>query len=144
MKLARSSLAPIALMIGAKLPYSVVQKVLPQDVDPFSSLVLTYSVCALFALSLWILTRKGRPFSQELAHLNWGVPVLGACLVMMDLATMAMFRAGWDLSVGMLVLFVLLGIVLAGVGALFYGEKVSPKRIGGLIFSCAGVILVTL
>ena len=36
--------APVLLMVGAKVPYSVIQKLTPPEVDAFSSLCLTYGV----------------------------------------------------------------------------------------------------
>lgn len=60
----------------------------------------------------------------------------------MDVATLAMFRVGWDLSVGMLVLFVVLGCVLALVGSLFYGERLTARRLAGILLSVVGVVLV--
>ncbi len=144
-----ASIAPILLMIGAKVPYTVVQKLTPEEVDPFSSLCLTYAVCLAGALLLFLLTTaKGgagqRSLRKEWSKLNWCAPVFGACLLSMDVATMAMFRVGWDLSVGMLVLFVVLGCVLALVGRFFYGERLSGRRVGGIALSIVGVVLVSL
>lgn len=41
---------PVVLMIGTKLPESILQKLLPGAVDPFASLALTYFVCVVYSL----------------------------------------------------------------------------------------------
>lgn len=42
----------------------------------------------------------------------------------------------------MLVLFVVLGCVLALVGSLFYGERLTARRLAGILLSVVGVVLV--
>lgn len=139
--------APVPLMVGAKVPYSVIQKLTPPEVDAFSSLCLTYGVCTACAVVFFFLTQRGaggsgRTLRGEWSKATWTAPVFGACLLCMDVATLAMFRVGWDLSVGMLVLFVVLGCVLALVGSLFYGERLTARRLAGILLSVVGVVLV--
>ena len=86
--------APVLLMVGAKVPYSVIQKLTPPEVDAFSSLCLTYGVCTACAVALFFLTRRGaggsgRTLRGEWSKATWTAPVFGACLLCMDVATLA-------------------------------------------------------
>ncbi len=55
-----------------------------------------------------------------------------------------MFRVGWDLSVGILLAYVILAVVLVLVGRVFYKETLTPKRVIGILISLVGVVLVGL
>ena len=61
----------------------------------------------------------------------------------MDVTVLLMFRMGWNLSVGSVLLYVLLAIALVIVGAVFYKEKVTLKRLVGIIMCIVGVILIS-
>ena len=79
----------------------------------------------------------------ELKKINWTAPALGIFLVCMDVSVLLMFRMGWNLSVGSVLLYVLLAIALVIVGAVFYKEKVTLKRLVGIIMCIVGVILIS-
>ena len=79
----------------------------------------------------------------ELKKINWTAPALGICLVCMDVSVLLMFRMGWNLSVGSVLLYVLLAIALVIVGGVFYKEKVTLKRLIGISMCLVGVILVS-
>lgn len=136
-------LAPAILMIGSRAPYMIIQKVTPETIDPYVSLCLCYSVCLVVVIGMFFLTKKGQNFIQELKKINWTAPALGICLVCMDASVLLMFRMGWNLSVGSVLLYVLLAIALVIVGGVFYKEKVTLKRLIGISMCLVGVILVS-
>ena len=136
-------LAPAVLMIGSRVPYMIIQKVTTENIDPYISLCLCYSVCLIVVIGMYFLTKKGHKFLPELKKINWTAPVFGICLVCMDVSVLLMFRMGWNLSVGSVLLYVLLAIALVIVGAVFYKEKVTLKRLIGIVMCIAGVILIS-
>lgn len=135
---------PVILMIGSNLAYSITAKVTPADVDTFASVSLTYVVCIVYALLMFFITSSNKNYIKEIKKANWTAPVLGACLVCLEISTILLFRVGWDLSVGLLLAYVLLAIVLVILGRIVYKEKLTVKRIAGIVVSLAGVILVGL
>lgn len=135
---------PIILMILANFAYTLVQKVTPTEVDPFASVSLTYTVCIVYSFVMFFITRKGESYPKALKNVNWTAPALGLCLVTMETSTLLMFRFGWDISVGSIMTYVLLAVVLVFVGALFYKEKITSKRVLGIAICLIGVALVTL
>lgn len=138
-----SYIAPALLMIATRVPYMIIQKLTPTEIDPFVSVCLCYSVCLVVAIFMYIVTRRGQTLRAELKNLNWTAPALGLCLVCMDVSALLMFRVGWNLSVGSVLLYVLLAIALVIVGAVFYREKLSRKRLIGIALCIIGVILIS-
>lgn len=138
-----SYLAPAILMIGSRVPYMIIQKVTPENVDPYVSLCLCYAVCLIVAVVIFIITQKGHNLMLELKKINWTAPALGICLVCMDLSALLMFRVGWNLSVGSVLLYVLLAIALVIVGGVFYKEKITLKRLIGVCVCIIGVLMIS-
>ena len=135
---------PVILMIVANTLYSVTAKVTPTDVDTFASVSLTYRVCIVYALIMFFITSSNKNYFKEIKKANWTAPVLGACLVCLEVSTILLFRVGWELSVGLLLAYVLLAVVLVILGRVVYKEKLTTKRIIGIVISLAGVVLVGL
>ena len=135
---------PVILMIVANTLYSVTAKVTPTDVDTFASVSLTYLVCIVYALIMFFITSSNKNYFKEIKKANWTAPVLGACLVCLEVSTILLFRVGWELSVGLLLAYVLLAVVLVILGRVVYKEKLTTKRIIGIVISLAGVVLVGL
>lgn len=92
---------PVILMIVANTLYSVTAKVTPTDVDTFASVSLTYLVCIVYALIMFFITSSNKNYFKEIKKANWTAPVLGACLVCLEVSTILLFRVGWELSVGL-------------------------------------------
>ncbi|MEG1108241.1 MAG: EamA family transporter [Oscillospiraceae bacterium] len=130
-------------MVATRVPYMIIQKVTPGSIDPFVSLCLCYSVCLAVSAAMFMITGKGQSIRKELKKINWTAPALGLCLVCMDVSALLMFRLGWDLSVGSVLLYVLLAIALVIVGGIFYKEKITPKLIAGIVLCIFGVIMVS-
>lgn len=143
-KLSFAKWIPVILMIVANTLYSVTAKVTPSDVDTFASVSLTYSVCIIYALIMFFITSSNKNYFKEIKKANWTAPALGACLVCLEVSTILLFRVGWELSVGLLLAYVLLAVVLVIVGRLFYKETLTTKRVIGIVISIAGVVLVGL
>lgn len=135
---------PVALMIAANLAYSVTAKVTPADVDTFASVSLTYVVCIVYALLMFFITSSNKNYFKEIKKANWTAPVLGACLVCLEISTILLFRVGWDLSVGLLLAYVLLAVVMVILGRVAYKEKLTKKRLLGIGIALVGVVLVSL
>lgn len=136
-------IAPAVLMVATRVPYMIIQRITPAEVDPFVSVCLCYGVCLAVAIIMFFATRKGENPLAELKRIDWTAPALGLCLVCMDVSALLMFRVGWDLSVGSVLLYVLLAIALVIVGAVFYREKLTAKRAAGVLLCIVGVILIS-
>jgi drug/metabolite transporter (DMT)-like permease len=135
---------PVILMILANAAYSITAKVTPEDIDAFASVSLTYLVCIAYSFVMFFITRKGESNPPALKKTNWTAPALGVVRVMLEVSNLLMYRVGWDLSIGTLIMYVLLAIILVFVGRLFYKEKITLKRLLGIAICIVGVVLIAL
>ena len=56
---------------------------------------------------------------------------------------MRLYRAGWSASVGPIVTYSAVAVLLLLIGALFLGEHLAWKQIAGVVLCLAGITLVT-
>jgi uncharacterized membrane protein len=54
------------------------------------------------------------------------------------------YRAGWNISIGSLVVSVAVAILLIPTGLLFYREHLSAANVTGIVLCLAGLVLVML
>ena len=94
---------PILLVIGSNTVYNICAKSTPAEANSFVSLSITYLVGALLSIGMFFLTSAGKDYFVELKKLNWASVVLGASVVALEFGYIAIYRAGWKVSVGSLV-----------------------------------------
>lgn len=133
---------PIVLIVASIIVYNVCQKSTPQNVNPFSALLITYLTAAILTLigSLFYKTDKG--FLQSFNELNWTSLALGVTIVGLELGYLLAYRAGWNISVGSLVANIILAIMLIPIGILFFKEGFAFSQITGVLFCIVGLILI--
>jgi multidrug transporter EmrE-like cation transporter len=78
----------------------------------------------------------------ELAQLNWTALALGAAVVILDLGYLMIYRAGFDVSLGLLVTQSAAALLLVLVGVAYFAEKLTLVNIGGIALCVIGLWLV--
>ena len=133
---------PILLVIGSNTVYNICAKSTPAEANSFVSLSITYLVGALLYTDMLFLTSAGKDYFVELKKLNWASVVLGASVVALEFGYIAIYRAGWKVSVGSLVANIGLAVILILVGVIFYKELISIKQICGIMLCLGGLLLL--
>ncbi len=67
---------------------------------------------------------------------------LGVAIIGLEFGYLMAYRAGWNVSVGLLVANILLAIMLIPVGVLFYKEGFAISKTIGVIFCIVGLVLL--
>ena len=67
---------PIMLVILSNVVYQICAKSIPDNVNPFASLTITYIVGAIRSTIMFFLTSKRMNLMKELASMNWAPYVL--------------------------------------------------------------------
>ena len=133
---------PIVIIIGTNTLYNLSTKNLPENVNAFASLTVTYVISAIASYVLFLLNGKEKNIITEIGKMNiWSV-VLGLAIVFLEYGFIAMYRAGWKISVGSLVANVSVAIVLLLVGYLFYHENITLKQLLGVLACAFGLYLL--
>ncbi len=115
---------------------------MPDSVNPFAALTVTYLVGAAVSAVLYFVLNKGGNIISEYKNLNWSAWVLGLVIVGLEAGTVYMYKVGWNVSTGQLVHSTILTICLIFVGALLYKEKITPTKLAGIAVCTLGLFLI--
>ncbi len=138
-------LTSIGLMVSCNVVYSLAQKFLPKDVNPFMALVVVYMVAGLFSLLLAFAFKvvNVTEISSTVGKLNWAVVLLGLAIVGIELGYLLAFRAGWKISTASLVTNVAASLLLVPVGLMLLKEQVKLPNLIGLALCVIGLVLTS-
>ncbi|MDR0840152.1 MAG: DMT family transporter [Christensenellaceae bacterium] len=132
---------PILLLILSNVLYQVMAKSVPGEVNAFFMASISYAVCAVITFALFWFT-SDRQFAPNAKLLNWACFVLPVILIGLDLSTIFMYRAGWNLSAGSTVANIALAVALVFLGALFFNEKITLRQVLGVGLCVGGLALI--
>ena len=133
---------PIVLIVVSNIVYNVCQKSTPQNVNPFSAMLVTYLTAAILMVIAAQFYKTDKGFLQSFNDLNWTSIALGVTIVGLELGYLFAYRVGWNISVGSLVANIFLAIMLIPIGILFFNEGFELNQIIGVVFCMVGLILI--
>lgn len=133
---------PAVMVVLSNVFYNISQKSVPENVNAFGSLMVTYLIAAALTFLLFIAT-AGSGSLNELNRLNWTSFVLAVAIVGLETGYIYLYRAGWKVSVASVTCNIALAVVLVFVGVLLYRETISLKQIIGMVLCSLGLFLIT-
>ena len=129
----------ITLVVVACVAYQLAQRSMSAAANPFAMVALVYAlgILACFALA----PLAGRPIGIADVQLlrDWPPWLLGASVVGIEIGYLLVYRAGWSLGASVGITYTLTIVTLAVIGAVFFAEQASPRRVAGLLFALAGL-----
>ena len=134
----------IALTVGSNVLYHIAQKSIPRGAHPLLSVAVRYAVALVVTLLLWPIAPGGSPKIEDLSRLNWATIGVGISIVGVEVGFLLAYRAGWDVSVGSLVVSAAIAVLLVPVGLLMFHERLSAANVAGIGFSVIGLVLMML
>lgn len=135
---------PIALVIISNVIYQICAKSVPQDMNPFASLTITYLVGAAGSAVLFFLLGKNTTLFKEYSKVNWAPFVLGLVIVGLEVGWIYAYKAGWQVSTGFIVQSAFLAVALLLVGLLLYKEPLTWNKIVGVIICLIGLVFINI
>ncbi|MDQ7096434.1 EamA family transporter [Desulfosporosinus sp. PR] len=133
---------PILLIVASNVVYNICQKTTPQNVNPFSALLVTYLTAALLTVLAALFYKTDKGFLDSFSKLNWTSFVLGLAIVGLEAGYLVAYRVGWNLGVGSLVANIILAIVLIPISILFFNEGFTLFQIIGVVLCIVGLVLI--
>lgn len=133
---------PIVLIVASNIVYNLCQKTTPQNVNPFSALLITYLTAATFTVLAGVFYKTDKGFMESFSKLNWTSIVLGVAIVGLEVGYLLAYRAGWNLGVGSLVANIILALLLIPIGILFFNEGFTLFQVLGAVLCIVGLILI--
>ena len=133
---------PIAIIVVSNIFYHVCSKQMPEKVNPFAALTVTYLVGAAVSAVLYFVLNRGGSFIAELKNINWTSWVLGIAIVGLEAGSVYMYKAGWNISTGQLVHSTILAVCLIVIGVIFYKEHITLSKAAGIVICIVGLFFI--
>ncbi|MCQ2534690.1 MAG: DMT family transporter [Clostridia bacterium] len=137
---------PLALVVICNVFYQICAKSVPDTIDPFASLTITYLVGAVISLILYFALSNNTSTSlvNEYKHLNWAPFVLGIVVVGLEAGYIYAFKAGWQVSMAQIVQASFLAVILIFVGYFLYKESLTWNKLCGVAVCLIGLGLINM
>lgn len=133
---------PIALVVLSNTLYQICAKSVPDTIDPFAALTVTYLTAGAFSALLYCISNRSDNLIQEYSHLNWSSFALGLVIVGLEAGMIYAYKAGWMVSTLSIVQSAFLALALIVVGVLLYHEALSWSKALGVIVCLIGLIFI--
>ena len=134
---------PLFLIVGSNIVYQLSSRGAAKGVNPFAALVVAYAIATVASLGLFLATAKGSALATQVRELNWANYALGLAIIGLEGGFLCLYRAGWSASVGPIVTYSAVAVLLLLIGAFFLGEHIGWKQVAGVVLCLAGIALVT-
>lgn len=138
-----NSLYPLLIVIAANTFYNISAKSMPENVDPFAGLVVTYFFAMITSVVFYYLIGSGKNIFFEFQKLNWTSYLLGFSIVALEFGYILVYRAGWPINMASLIANIGLALVLVFIGFLFYQESINANQLVGIFLCVTGILFLS-
>ncbi len=135
---------PLGLVILSNVFYQICAKSVPEAMNPFVALTVTYGVATVLSLLCFFILGKGTELAAEYKKLNWAPFVLGIVIIGLEVGWIYAYQAGWQVSTGFIVEAAILAVFLIFVGYFLYHEPISWKKLLGVAVCLGGLYLINM
>ena len=135
---------PIALVVFSNVVYQICAKSVPDGVNPFAALTVTYFIGIVASTILYFVTTPDGNLIKEYSRLNWTPFVFGIVLVGLEAGWIYAYKAGWQVSTASIVQGSVLAVALIFVGFLLYHEAFTWNKLVGIVICMIGLVFINL
>ena len=135
---------PIALVVLSNIIYHVCAKSVPDGIDPFAAMTVTYAIAAAGSLILFLIFSRGGNIFAEYKKINFASIVLGLVVIGLEVGFIFAYRAGWEVSKAAIVQSSALAVALMIVGRFAFGEVITWNKLVGAAICVVGLVFINL
>ena len=135
---------PIALVVLCNVVYQICAKSVPDGMDPFASLTVTYTVAALACAAMFFAFNRGGNLFAEYKKVNFAPITLGLVVIGLEVGFIFAYRAGWQVSKASVVQSSALAVALVFVGYFVFKEDMTWNKLVGLLICLVGLVVLNL
>ena len=77
---------PLLIIVFANTLYQICAKGIPEQMNTYASMTITYAVATLFSAAAFFVTTKGGNILKEFSHTNWATIVLGIVITGLEVS----------------------------------------------------------
>lgn len=133
---------PLLIIIFSNTLYQICAKGIPQEMNTYASMTVTYGVATVFSALAFFVTTKGGNILKEFACTNWATVVLGIVITGLEVGFIFSYKAGWKVSTLATVSNAALAVLLIFVGFIGYHEAISCNKVLGAAICLAGLYFI--
>lgn len=134
----------IILAIVSNVFYHICQKSIPNQINPFTTLVVTYFTAGIACLvALPFFSGYGSIFTIY-KQIHWASIALGFSIIGLEAGFLLAYRAGWKISLAAGIANAIVAALLVVIGLVFYREQLTLQNIIGIALCLAGLLLIQL
>lgn len=139
-----SQSAPLALLTAVlgTIDYHLAQRQVVPDASPALVLGVAYlvggAICGALLMTIFPIRTNLR------AQLGLPALALGVAVVLIEVGFVWMYRGGWTLATGALVVNILATIALTAVGVVAFGERLHGTTVAGAAICLLGLCVMSL
>lgn len=132
----------IILTILSSVLYHFSQKLIPPNVHPIFSVLVTYAVSMVLCFILLFFMPPENGWLVAFKQLNWATLLLALAIIGLEVGFLLVYRAGWNLGLASVVTNVAAALLLVPVGLLLFREKLSLVNILGILVCLVGLVML--
>lgn len=130
---------PLAIIVFSNIVYQICAKGIPQQMNTYASMTVTYAVATLFSAIMFFVTTRGSNILNEFRFSNWATVILGIVITGLEVGFIYAYKAGWKVSTLATVTNAFLAIGLLVLGFFMYHENISLTKIVGVLICLVGL-----
>ncbi len=133
---------PISLVVISNIIYQICAKSVPEGMNPFASLTITYAVSTVACGILFFVLGNGANLLKEYGKMNWAPAVLGIVIIGLEAGWIYAYKAGWQVNTGFIAQSAFVAVGLLITGYLLFQEPMSWNKIVGTIVCLIGLAFI--
>ena len=133
---------PLLIIIFSNTLYQICAKGIPEQMNTYASMTITYAVATIFSALAFFVTSKGGNLIKEFGHTNWATVVLGIVITGLEVGFIFAYKAGWKVNTLSVTTNAILAIVLIIVGLIGYHETISWSKVLGVAICLVGLYFI--
>lgn len=130
---------PLAIIVFSNILYQICAKGIPQQMNTYASMTVTYAVATLFSALMFFVTTKGGNIIHEFKFSNWATIVLGIVITGLEVGFIYAYKAGWKVNTLATVTNAFLAIALIFLGFFLYKEAITWNKVIGVLICLVGL-----
>lgn len=130
---------PVFIIVFSNILYQICAKGIPEQMNTYASMTVTYAVATLFSALMFFITTKGGNLLKEFKLANWATVVLGIVITGLEVGFIYAYKAGWKVSTLATVTNAFLAIGLLFLGFFMYHEVINWSKILGVVICLVGL-----
>ena len=120
---------PLLIIIFSNTLYQICAKGIPEQMNTYASMTITYAVATLFSAVAFFVTTKG-------------AIVLGIVITGLEVGFIFAYKAGWKVSTLATVSNAALAVILIFVGLIGYHESITWSKVLGVAICLVGLYFI--